>query len=139
MWESDTERKSDAQTNKISWSTSKFRENLSVLTCHNYWRTTEVPLAEKILRALEQFFMKSQIDLGEKFSFQWSHQGRNVGHHRTEEEWKRVGFRIQYIKFYKKWRENFKSGVIRRYLRGWKGRIMPTEVAVRIRRITCLM
>ena len=55
--ESDNERKSDAQVNKILLTAPILIENLSVLTCHKNWRTTEMSLVEKkILTVLEQFF-----------------------------------------------------------------------------------
>ena len=61
--ECDTEHKLDAHVNKIFSTTPILRGYLSVLICHNNRRTAEVPLVEIILRALEQFFMKSQIAL----------------------------------------------------------------------------
>ena len=78
-------------------------------------------MVEKILSALEQFYRKSQKDLRKNFSFQWLNQGRNVGHRRTVRR-KTVGFRSQYIKFYKERLEKFDSGVRIRYLRGRNGR-----------------
>ena len=48
LWESDTDRKSDAHLIKIFLTTSFLSENPNVLTCHNRWRTVEVSSAEKI-------------------------------------------------------------------------------------------
>ena len=79
-------------------------------------------LVENILRALEQFFLKSQKDLRESFSFQWSSQERNLGQPRKARR-KRVDFGSQYTKFYKKRLENFESGVRKRNLRGRKCRM----------------
>ena len=120
--EKDTPRQSGTHVNKVFLTTPILREKLIVLTCHNNWRTAEVSLVENILRALEQFFMKSQKDLRENFSFQWSSQERNVGQQRTA-RLKRVGFGSQYTKFYKRRLENFESGVRKRNLRGRKCRM----------------
>ena len=117
-----TPRQSGTHLNKFFLTTPILRENLIVPTCHNNWRTAEVSLVENILRALEQFFMKSQKDLRESFSFQWSSQERNLGQQRTARR-KRVGFRSQYTKFYKKRLENFESGVRKRNLRRRKCRM----------------
>ena len=120
--EKGTPRKSGNHLNKVFLTTPILRENLIVLTCHNNWRIAEVSLVGNILRALGQFFMKSQKDLRESFSFQWSSQERNVGQQRTARR-KRVRFGSQYTKFYKKRLENFESGVRKRNLRGRKCRM----------------
>ena len=117
--EKDTPRQPDTHVNKIFLTTRILRGHLSVLAYHN-WRTAEVPKFEKILTALEQFFVKNQITLGERLSFQRSNQERNMGQRRTARR-KRVG--SQYRKFYKKRHENVESGVRMRYLRGRKGRM----------------
>ena len=96
--ESYNERKSDAQFNKILLTTPILRENLSVQTCHNNWRTAEVSLVEKSLRTLKQFFMESQIALREDF-FQWSHQVQNVGYRRTARR-KRVFWKSEHKMLY---------------------------------------
>ena len=120
--EKDTPRQSGTHVHNVFLITPILRENLIVLTCHNNRRTAEVPLVENILRALEKFFIKSQKDLRESFSFQWSSQERNLGQQRTARR-KRVGFRSQYTKFHKKRLENFESGVRKRNLRGRKCRM----------------
>ena len=112
MWESDTERKSNSQLHNTFLNTSNLGENLSVLTCHNNWRTAGLSLVENILIALEQFFIKNQIARGEKFFFQWTNIGRNVGHWRTAMR-KRVSFGSQDKKCHIKRHGNLKSGVKR--------------------------
>ena len=63
--ESDT---TDSQLKKIFLTTPILREILNVLNCRNNWRAAVFSLVETILRALEQFFMKSQMALREFFS-----------------------------------------------------------------------
>ena len=140
VWEKDTPRQSGTHVNKVFLTTPVLRENLIVLTCHYNWRKVEVSLDENILRALEQFFMKSQKDLRESFSFQWSSQKRNVGQQRTARR-KRVGIGSQYTKFYKKLLKNFESGVRKRNLRGRKCRMEAdssrSEQSVELRGSCC--
>ena len=61
--EKDTPRQPDTHVNKIFLTTRILRGHLSVSACRNNWRTAEVPKFEKILTALEQFFVKNQITL----------------------------------------------------------------------------
>ena len=87
-------------------------------------------LAEKILRALEQFFMKNRIALREGFPFQCSNQGQSVGHRRTAKRKRGVGFGRQYTKCYMKRHGNLESGVGRDIWHEGKAEWRPTRVAV---------
>ena len=105
------------------------RQNLSVLTCHHNWRTPEVSLVEKILRVLEQFFIKSPIGLREEFCFQWSNQVQIVGNRRTAMR-KRVGFGSQYTEFCKKRKETLTAVSENDIWEGGKAVWRPIQVAV---------